>query len=109
VFTHRKEDAVSAPMPHSKPEVEVPISNDSSISEYCRFVRVVRSIPPLEGFDANFDVGVEQVDVSPCEGQERICLVRKQCVMGPSYKDEGPLARASAVVHSTKEVRLCGP
>ena len=26
-----------APMPPSKPKVEVPISNDSSISEYCRF------------------------------------------------------------------------
>ena len=27
----------SAPMPPNKPEVEAPVSNDSSMSEYCRF------------------------------------------------------------------------
>ena len=57
----------STSMPPSKPEVEAPISNDSSISEYCRFAQVVHSMPPLEGFDANFDVRVEQVDDSPSD------------------------------------------
>ena len=57
----------SAPMPPSMPEVEAPISNDSLISKYCRFAQVVHSMPLLEGFDADFDVRVEQVDVSPSD------------------------------------------
>ena len=52
----------SAPMPPNKPEVEIPVSNDFSMTEYCRFAQVVHSMPSLEGFDADFDVGVEQVD-----------------------------------------------
>lgn len=35
----------SAPMPPNKPKVEAPVSNDSSMSEYCRFAQVVHSIP----------------------------------------------------------------
>ena len=35
----------STPMPPNKPEVETPISNDSSISEYCRFTGVIHSMP----------------------------------------------------------------
>jgi len=53
-----------APMPPSKLEVEAPASNDSSLSEYCRFGRVAHSMLPLERFDADFDIGVKQVDVS---------------------------------------------
>jgi len=49
----------SASMPPNKPEVEAPISNDSSMSDSCRFAQVVHSMPPMEGFDADFDVGVE--------------------------------------------------
>ena len=49
----------SAPMPPSKPEVETPISNDSLITEYCRFTQIVHSMPHLEGFEADFDVGVK--------------------------------------------------
>ena len=55
-------------MPPYKPKVEAPVSNDSSISEYCKFAQVVHSMPPLEGFDADFDVGVEQVDDSLSDG-----------------------------------------
>ena len=55
-------------MPPNKPKVEAPVSNDSSLSEYCRFARVVHSMPPLKGFDADFDVGAEQVDVSSYDG-----------------------------------------
>ena len=50
-----------AHMPPSKPEVEAPVSNDSLLSEYCRFTQVVHSMSQLEGFDVNFDVGAEQV------------------------------------------------
>jgi len=60
----------SAPMPPSKLEVEAPVSNDSLISECCRFARVVHSVPLLEGFDAEFDVRVKQVNVTPSTGQE---------------------------------------
>ena len=58
----------SAPMPPNKPEEEAPISNDSSISEYCRFARVVHCMSQLDGFDVDFDLGVEQVDGSPSDG-----------------------------------------
>lgn len=58
----------STSMPPNKPEVEAPVSNDSSISEYYRFAGVVHSMPPLEGFDADFDLGVDQVDDSPSDG-----------------------------------------
>jgi len=65
----------STPMPPNKLEVEAPISNDSSLSEYCRFARVLHSMPPLEGFDANFDIRVDQVDVRPSDGpRERFVL-----------------------------------
>ena len=49
-------------MPPNKPEIGAPVSNDYSMSEYYRFARVVHSMPHLEGFDVDFDVGVEQVD-----------------------------------------------
>ena len=42
----------SAPMPPSKPEVEAPVSNDSSISKYCRFAQVVHFMALLDNFDA---------------------------------------------------------
>ena len=49
----------SAPMPPNQPEIEAPSSNDSSLSEYCRFTRVVHFMPHLEGFNADFDIRVE--------------------------------------------------
>ena len=49
----------AAPMPPNTPKVEVPVLDESSISDYCRFAQVVLSMPPMEGFDANFDLGVE--------------------------------------------------
>ena len=58
----------ATPMPPNKPEVEAPVSNDSSISEYCRFTQVVHFMPSLEDFDADFDVGVEQEAGSPSDG-----------------------------------------
>jgi len=65
----------STPMPPNKPEAEAPVSNDSSRSEYCRFARVGHSMPQLERFDVNFDVGVKQVDGSPSDGpRERFVL-----------------------------------
>ena len=62
-------------MPPNEPLVGAHFSNDSLMSEYCRFAQVVHSMPPLEGFDVDFDVGVEQVDGSPSDGQrERFVL-----------------------------------
>jgi len=66
---------LSGPMPPNEPKVEASVSNDSSISEYCRFAQIVHSMPSFEGFDVDFDVGVEQVDVSPSDGlRERFVL-----------------------------------
>ena len=39
----------ATPMPPKKPEVQVPIPNESSMSEYCRFAQIVLSMPPKEG------------------------------------------------------------
>ena len=60
----------TAPMPPNKPEVEALVSNESSMSNYCRFAQIVLSMPPVEGFDADFDVGVERVDDSPSNGPQ---------------------------------------
>ena len=66
---------LSTPMPPNKLKVEAPVSNDSSISEYCMFAQVVYSMPALEGFDVDFDVGIEQVDDSLSVGlRERFVL-----------------------------------
>ena len=47
-------------MPHNMPKVEAHASNESAISNYCRFAQVVLSLLPMEGFDADFDLGVKQ-------------------------------------------------
>ena len=45
------------------------------MSDYCRFAQTVLSMPPVEGFDADFDIGVERVDDSPSnEPQKRFAL-----------------------------------
>jgi len=62
-------------MPSNMPEIEVPISYDSSICEYCRFAQLVHSIHPLECFNVDFDVRLEQVDGSLSDGpRERFVL-----------------------------------
>jgi len=49
----------AAPMPPNKPKVEALVSNESSMSDHCRFAQTVLSMPPVEGFNADFDVVVE--------------------------------------------------
>jgi len=61
------------PMPPNTPEVKVPMPNESSISDYCIFAQAVLSMPPMEGFDADFDLGVEQVGSDP--------LIRHECAL----------------------------
>jgi len=48
-----------ASKPPNMPAVEVPMPNESSMSNNCRFTQVVFSMPPMEGFDVDFDLGVE--------------------------------------------------
>ena len=57
----------AAPMPHNKPEVEAPVFNELSMSDYGRFAQTVISMPHVEGFDAKFDLGVARVDDSPSD------------------------------------------
>ena len=65
----------ATPTPPSIYEVKAYASNESSMSDYCRFAQVVLSMPPIEGFDLDFNVGFEQVDGSPSYGpQERFIL-----------------------------------
>jgi len=60
-------------MPPNMTEVEVLVPNESSMndycrfnessmSDYCRFMHIVHSMSPMEGFDADFELGVEQVN-----------------------------------------------
>ena len=52
-------------MPPNMPDSEVPVPNESSMSNYCKFAKVVLSMPAMEGFDADFDLGLKQVDNDP--------------------------------------------
>ena len=58
-------------MPANMPKVEAHASNKSFMSDYCRFAQDVLSLPLMEGFDADFDLGVEQIDSSPSDGPQK--------------------------------------
>ena len=58
----------TTPMPPNMPKVEAHTSNESSMSDYYRFAQAILSLPLMEGFEAVFDLGVEQVDSSPSDG-----------------------------------------
>jgi len=55
-------------MPPSIPEVEAYASSKSSMSYYSRFAQVALSLPPMEGVDLHFDLGIEHNDSSPSDG-----------------------------------------
>ena len=65
----------TTPMPPSIPKVEAHTSNMSAMSDSCRFSQVVLSLLPIEGFDIDFDLGVEQGDSSLSD------WLRKQLVL----------------------------
>jgi len=52
----------AALVPPSIPMVEAHASNEYAMSEYCTFAQAVLSLPPMEGFDVDFDLGIEQGD-----------------------------------------------
>jgi len=67
----------AAPMPPSIPKVEAYASNEFAMSDYYRFAQSVLSSPPIEGFDVDFDLGVEQGNSSQSNGlRKRVCLIR---------------------------------
>ena len=49
-------------------EVEAYASNESSTSDYCRFAQVLLSLPPMEGVDLKFDLGIEYDNSGPSDG-----------------------------------------
>ena len=55
----------ATPMPPNKPKVEAPIPSEPPMSDYCRFTQIVLSMRTMKGFGVDFNVGVEQLDVSP--------------------------------------------
>jgi len=59
----------AAHMPPSIPKAEAHASNESAMSEYCRFAQVILSLSHVEGFDADFDLGVKQGDSNQSNGQ----------------------------------------
>jgi len=52
----------------STPKVEAHASNESATSDYCRFAQTVLCLPPMEGFVADFDVGLNKVIVANLMG-----------------------------------------
>jgi len=61
----------ATPMPPNKTEIKAPVSSESSMSNCCRFAQTVLSMPPMEGFDVDFNVGVEWVNDSPSDGPQK--------------------------------------
>jgi len=57
----------AAPVPRNMLMVEAYVSNESSMSDYCRFAQAILSLPPMEGLDIDFDFGAKQVDSSPSD------------------------------------------
>ena len=54
----------AAPTPPSITKVKAYASNESSMSNYCRFAQVVLSLPHSEGVDLDFDLRIEYVTFS---------------------------------------------
>jgi len=54
----------ATPMLPDIPNIEAHASNEYAMSDYCTFAQAVLSLPPMEGFDADFDLGVELGDSS---------------------------------------------
>jgi len=54
-----------APMPSNIPEVKVSLANEIFMNNYYRFAQAFLPMPPMEGFDVDFDLGVEQIDIDP--------------------------------------------
>jgi len=54
-----------SPMAPSIPNVEAYASNESSTSDYCRFTQLGLSLPPMEGVDLDFDLGIKYDDSGP--------------------------------------------
>ena len=50
-----------APMPSNIPEVKVSLANEIFMNNYYRFAQAFLPMPPMEGFDVDFDLGVEHV------------------------------------------------
>jgi len=47
----------ATPIPPNIPKVKGHASDESAMSDYCK--QAVLSLPPMEGFDAEFDLGIE--------------------------------------------------
>ena len=50
------------PTPSSIPKVKTYSSNESCKSDYYRFTQLVLILPPMEGIDLYFDLGIEYKD-----------------------------------------------
>ena len=55
-------------MPPSIPKVEAHASNESVMSDYCRFAQVILPLAPMKGFDADFDFEIKQGDSGQFDG-----------------------------------------
>ena len=105
------------PVPPSMPKVEAHISNESSMSDYCRFVQVVLSLLLMEGLDADFDLGVEQVNSSSSDRLRVrfvLCVDNALCRHIMKTKDLQPeilqwylqLKKFDYVVHDNAKVHI---
>jgi len=51
----------------SIPEVETYASNESFMSDYCRFTQLILSLPLMKGVNLDFDLGIEYDDNGPSD------------------------------------------
>ena len=58
----------TAPTKPSLPKVKVYASNESLVTDYCRFSQAVLSLPPTEGVKIDFDLGIEHDDSGQSDG-----------------------------------------
>ena len=58
----------AAPTPLNILEVATYASNEFSMSDYCRFVQLILSLPSMEGTNLDFDLGIEYNDSSLSDG-----------------------------------------
>jgi len=71
----------AAPVSPGIPKVQVHASNESTMSDYCRFARALLSLPPIEGSDAEFDLGVKQGDSSQFDGLRKRFVLYNESVL----------------------------
>ena len=65
----------AARMTHSILDVETYASNESFMSDYCRFAQLVLSLPPIEVVNLDFDLGIEYDNSGSSDGARYLFIL----------------------------------